>query len=303
MTAAKVLIVFGASRGIGATLASESIKHGWNRLVIVGKTLDEPAHQPPTGSLKGVAAQIEKALAASHVQATVTPLQCDVRAEAEIASVVRQVMQLHGRIDAFIYNSGAIAWLPVVKTPTRRFDLMHAVNARGLYLVVQEILPIMIKQNSGRMLVVSPPVYSRFFRAKTAYAMTKVSMSVLAMGLAMELPPTISVACLWPATAIESYVTAKMDVNQKLLRKATVFSDAAFGILKMPHATVNGGTFVDDDFLREHLGYSDTDFVKYQVVPGVEPPRSLPKKFPSLLVEEQEDRGFLVATNTPTAKL
>ncbi len=59
----------------------------------------------------------------------------------------------------------------------KRFQLMQRVNVEGLYGAVQEALPH-LKRNgaSGRIVVVCPPIYSRFFRGKTAYAMGKVGM-------------------------------------------------------------------------------------------------------------------------------
>lgn len=53
------------------------------------------------------------------------------------------------------------------------------------------------------MVVVSPPIYSRFFRGKTAYAMGKVGMSVLTMGLAMDWKREgregMAISSIWPA--------------------------------------------------------------------------------------------------------
>lgn len=50
---------------------------------------------------------------------------------------------------------------------------------------------------------VSPPIYSRFFRGKTAYAMGKVGMSVLTMGIAMdwerEGKKDMAITSIWPA--------------------------------------------------------------------------------------------------------
>jgi len=98
---------------------------------------------------------------------------------------------------------------------------------RGCYHTVQTVLPHFRKQGSGRFLLVSPPIYSRFFRGKVrsiawceeylvaniggvvlmrlqvAYAITKVGMTVLVHGLAEELKGTgLAITALWPATAI-----------------------------------------------------------------------------------------------------
>jgi NAD(P)-dependent dehydrogenase (short-subunit alcohol dehydrogenase family) len=86
----------------------------------------------------------------------------------------------------------------------KRFQLMQRINPEGLYGTVQAVLPHFRANNwKGRIIVVSPPIYSRFFRGKTAYAMGKVGMSVLTKGLAMdferELMKEMAVASIWPA--------------------------------------------------------------------------------------------------------
>jgi NAD(P)-dependent dehydrogenase (short-subunit alcohol dehydrogenase family) len=87
----------------------------------------------------------------------------------------------------------------------KRFQLMQQVNVEGLYSTIQAALPH-FKNNGwkGRVIVVSPPIYSRFFRGKTAYAMGKVAMSVLTKGLAMdwqrEGKKNMAITSIWPAT-------------------------------------------------------------------------------------------------------
>lgn len=85
----------------------------------------------------------------------------------------------------------------------KRFRLMQQVNPEGLYGTVQCALPHLKKAGAGRIVVVSPPIYSRFFRGKTAYAMGKVGMSVLTMGLAMDFERQglegMAVTSIWPA--------------------------------------------------------------------------------------------------------
>lgn len=115
-----------------------------------------------------------------------------------------QYLQICGRIDVLIYNAGAIWWSSVPQTPYKRYKLMQAVNADGLYAAIQHVLPVFEKQGwKGRIIVVSPPIYSRFFRGKTAYAMGKVAMSVLTKGLAMDFErmgkKDMAITSIWPA--------------------------------------------------------------------------------------------------------
>lgn len=114
--------------------------------------------------------------------------------------------QKYGHLDVLIYNPGAIWWAAVEDTPMKRFQLMQRVNIEGLYGAVQASLPH-LKESSvgggGRIIIVSPPIYSRFFRGKTSYAMGKVGMSVLTKGLAMDFErqgrSSMAVTSIWPA--------------------------------------------------------------------------------------------------------
>ncbi|KAL2019692.1 hypothetical protein VTK56DRAFT_9311 [Thermocarpiscus australiensis] len=96
----------------------------------------------------------------------------------------------------------------------KRFQLMQRVNVEGLYGTVQEALPHLKREGKGRIIVVSPPIYSRFFRGKTAYAIGKVGMSVLTKGLAVDFAREagmreMAVASIWPAAAVESAATQR----------------------------------------------------------------------------------------------
>lgn len=234
--------------------------------------------------------------------------------------MVAQTISLYGRIDILVYNSGAIWWSSVQNTPYKRFQLMQSVNANGLYAAVTSVLPEMYKNGKGgegRIVVISPPIYSRFFKGKTAYAMGKVGMSVLTMGLAVdferEARTGMAVTSLWPAVvsfnvqslssvvvtdilsqAIDSAATQNPNSyppqdGRANLRKPEIFSDAILSIIQAPTKDVSGKCLLDEDYLREHDGV--TDFGKYALVPGSHPRRIVPLKMPDLTVEEQDDEG------------
>lgn len=131
-------------------------------------------------------------------------LQVDTRDPDSVDALVKRTVQSFGRLDVVVYNSGAIWWASVERTPLKRFQLMQGVNVEGLYATVQAALPHFARNGwSGRIIVVSPPIYSRFFRGKTAYAMGKVGMSVLTKGLAMdwqrEGKTGMAITSIWPA--------------------------------------------------------------------------------------------------------
>ncbi|KAF7556751.1 hypothetical protein G7046_g6221 [Stylonectria norvegica] len=282
MTSSKpVALIVGASRGIGRQVAIDLASNGYT-VVVAAKTISD-ASQPtapfppdPNSSASTITTVAREILS---LGGTATAIQVDK----------------YGRIDVLIYNSGAIFWAPVRDTPLKRFQLMQRVNPEGLYSTLQATLPHL--PPNGRIVVVSPPIYSRFFRGKTAYAMGKVGMSVLTKGLAMDFEREgregMAITSLWPAVAIESAATEpftqKNPSEANDLRRATIFSDAILAILRAPPSAVNGELLLDEDFLREHCGVAD--FSKYSVVPGSSPRRMLPEKLPDLTVAEQADEG------------
>ncbi|AEO69438.1 uncharacterized protein THITE_2119847 [Thermothielavioides terrestris NRRL 8126] len=182
----------------------------------------------------------------------------------------------------------------------KRFQLMQRVNVEGLYGAVQAALPHLKREGAGRIVVVCPPIYSRFFRGKTAYAMGKVGMSVLVKGLAMDFEREglngMAVVGIWPAAAIESAATERFTrkdpSHAKDLRKPTIFSDAILAMLRTPAPVINGQLELDEDFLRKQAGV--TDFSKYAVVPGSSPRRIMPAELPDLTVKEQDDEGMRI---------
>ncbi|TQS33868.1 hypothetical protein Golomagni_05773 [Golovinomyces magnicellulatus] len=305
-----VALIVGASRGIGRQVAIDIAANGY-RVVVAAKTVSDPSKPLPKNpnpkSQESTITTVTQEIRNAGGEAT--PIQVDVRSEQSVQALIDQTIATYGRLDVLVYNSGAIFWASIENTPLKRFQLMQRVNPEGLYAVIQAALPHLHKSN-GRIVVVSPPIYSRFFRGKTAYAMGKVGMSVLTKGLAMDFVregrTNMAISSIWPAVAVESAATERMTKTnpdeEKDLRKPTIFSDAILAIIKASPATVNGELFLDEDFLRDHCGV--TDFSKYNVVPGVVPRRIMPAKLPDLTVAEQDDEGKRMdSTKLPKTKL
>ncbi|KAF4556696.1 Short chain dehydrogenase-like protein 47 [Elsinoe fawcettii] len=292
----KVALVVGASRGIGRQVAIDLARNGYAVAVAAKSTSDASTVQPfppdphsSQSTINTVAREIEEA------GGTALPVPVDVRHPEDVQTMIYTVVEKLGSLEVLIYNSGAIWWSSVEGTPTKRFQLMQQVNPQGLYATVQAALPHFKAGGwNGRVIVISPPIYSRFFRGKTAYAMGKVGMSVLTIGLAMDWQrqghENMAITSLWPAAAIQSAATRDMTGEQaKDLRKAEIFSDAILAIISAPVSRVNGKLELDEDFLRRERGV--TDFSKYSLVPGSSPRRIMPSTFPDLTVPEQDDEG------------
>ncbi|CAG9996917.1 unnamed protein product [Clonostachys byssicola] len=290
-----VALVIGASRGIGRQIATDLARHGY-RVVVAAKTVSDATTQttpfpPDPNSNESTITTVVREIKEAGGEAVA--FQVDTRDPESVKNMVDFTSRHYGALDVIIYNSGAVWWSSVEKTPMKRFKLLQDVNINGLYATIQAAMPHW-KQNEwkGRIIVVSPPIYSRFFRGKTAYAAVKVGMSVLTKGLAMdwkrEGKSDMAISSIWPAVGIQSAATPDARLLPDL-RKPTIFSDAILEMLRAPANEINGSLEVDEDFLRTR---GVNDFSKYSVVPGSTPRRMLPAQFPDLRVAEEEDEGL-----------
>ncbi|XP_050397881.2 hydroxysteroid dehydrogenase-like protein 2 [Patella vulgata] len=274
----KTALVIGASRGIGRQIALTLAKNGYN-ICVAAKTTEDSDKLP--GSIHTVTKEIQES------GGNAIPVQCNARSENEIRQTVKTCINHFGGLDVAVYNAGAILWNKIMETPFKRFELLLDVNLRGAYVMLEEVLAYFTKKNSGKVIMVSPPIYSRFFKGKTPYSVSKMGVSILVQGLGIELKDTgVAVTSLWPATAIRSHVTDVMGLDKKIMRTPDIFADACLNIAQEESNRLNGQCLIDEDYLRS-VGI--TDFAQYRCDPEHEPPRMMPRKFPSLKVAEEEE--------------
>src|SRR5687767_8775723 len=190
--AGKVAFISGASRGVGKCLALALAKEGCD-IVAAAKTEEADAKLP--GTIHDTAAEVEK------LGRRALAVRVDVRDDAQVERGVKTALDKMGRVDFLINNAGALHWRPMTETPMKRFDLVMGVNARGSFACTYALLPAMIQQKYGHILMMSPPVDVKGSGGKIAYAISKFGMTLIAHGLADEVREH-NVACnaLWPAT-------------------------------------------------------------------------------------------------------
>ncbi len=268
----RVIIITGASRGIGRCMALSFAREG-ARVVVAAKSVNPRPSLP--GTIHTVAEEITRA------GGEALPVRVDVRSEDDVRAMVRKTVERFGRIDALINNAGALWWQDVLDTPMKRFDLMHGVNARAAFMCTQAVLPTMIEGGGGHVIVCSPPISLESMGGKTGYLMSKYGMTLLAHGLAEEVKDRgVSVNALWPVTLVESLATINFKIGgPQVWRTPEILADAALEILRSPPAELTGRALLDEDFLRER---GVTDFAKYRCDPEHEPPRVMPSQIPKV---------------------
>jgi citronellol/citronellal dehydrogenase len=261
----RVVFITGASRGIGRACALACAREGAH-IVIAAKT--EVADNPwLPGTIQDVAREVE-ALGRSAL-----PIKLDVRDDAACEAAVDQAVARFGRVDALINNAGALWWADVVETPVRKFDLVMGINVRAAFVLSRAVLPIMIKQRWGHIVMMSPPVDVTACAHHGAYVVSKFGMTLLAHAIADEVREhNVTANAVWPATAIETAATINFDLGgPDEWRKPDILADAVVAILAREPKERGGQAFIDEALLQEE---GVTDFSKYQCVAGAEPPRA-----------------------------
>src|SRR5262249_46295315 len=145
----RVAFITGASRGVGKCIALALAREGCD-IVAAAKTVEADARLP--GTIGDTAAEVEK------LGRRALALQLDVRDDAAVERAVKQALDHFGRVDFLVNNAGALYVRPLTETPLRRFDLVMGVNARGAFSCTYQILPAMIQQGYGHVLMMSPPL-------------------------------------------------------------------------------------------------------------------------------------------------
>jgi 3alpha(or 20beta)-hydroxysteroid dehydrogenase len=132
--AGRVAVVTGGAGGFGRAVAARLLAEG-ARVVVVD--LDRAALERTAGEL-----------------GTVTAVPADVSREEDVARYVREATGAHGRIDLFFNNAGIEGkMLPMTELEVADFDRVMAVNARGVFLGLREVLRVMKKQDRGGAIV------------------------------------------------------------------------------------------------------------------------------------------------------
>lgn len=257
----KTLFITGATRGIGKAIALRAARDG-ARIAVVGKT-DRP-HPKLEGTVQTACEEIEAA------GGSALACVCDIRDEEAVSGAVRRAAEHFGGIDVLVNNASAISLTDTSHTPMKRFDLMHAVNARGTFLCSKLCLPWLEKSETPHVLTLSPPLELRpeWFAPHLAYTLSKYGMSLCTLGLAAEWAPRgIGVNGLWPKTMIATAAVANLLGGSKALarcRTPDIVADAAHYLLTRDGRERSGQFCIDEELLREA---GVTDFAGYAVDP------------------------------------
>ena len=184
--APKVVIITGASDGIGAELARQwAARDGAGLALVLAARGAE--------KLEAVAQQC-RALGAS-----VLARRCDVGVEAECRALVEATIAAHGRLDVLVNNAGMSAHARFADvTDLRWYEDLMRINHWGSVWCTHQALPHLIASR-GRLVAVSSLAGLIGVPCRTAYSGTKFAMTGFFEALRGEVAPAgVSVTIAYP---------------------------------------------------------------------------------------------------------
>ncbi len=168
----KVVVITGASSGIGESTAKLLARHGAK--VVVGARRKDRID----AVVKEISGAGGKAIG----------FAVDVTKRAELEALIKGAVDSFGRVDVIVNNAGIMPIAPIQLLKVDEWDRQIDVNIKGVLYGVAAALPQMQKQKSGHIINVASVFGIKVFApGGTVYSATKSAVRALTEGLRVEL--------------------------------------------------------------------------------------------------------------------
>jgi 3-oxoacyl-[acyl-carrier protein] reductase len=167
----KIAVITGASAGIGQACARALAREGANLVLTARRQQRLATLQTEVQSLGGKAVIVIG----------------DAREESTAISTVKAAIEAFGRVDILINNTGAGNYKNLVDTSAEDYDELMDTNVRSTFLFSRHVVPVMQKQKSGTILMISSMAGVYGFGGEAVYCMTKFAQVGFAQALDREL--------------------------------------------------------------------------------------------------------------------
>ncbi len=167
MLGGKIVLITGAGSGIGKQATKVCVREGAAVIAV---------------DFSGAERQT-----AEEVGRNVSPVHCDVSRDEQVAAMFDTVRSQFGRVDAVMNVAGTHGRRPPGVLTVEEFEKMTAVNLRGVLLITQHAVPLMIAHGGGAFVNVSS-ISSITVESHTSfmYAAAKAGVNALTKSVAVE---------------------------------------------------------------------------------------------------------------------
>ena len=166
-----VILVTGASRGIGREIATNLAKNGHK--VIANYNKSE-----------------EQALRLKNESLNIDIYKADVSKRQEVKQMTDYIIKKYGKIDVLINNAGISVNKLFTDVTDEVWQKTINTNLYSAFCVTQEVLPNMIHNKNGCIINISSVWGIVGASCETVYAITKAGLDAMTKSLAKELGPS-----------------------------------------------------------------------------------------------------------------
>ena len=181
----KVALITGGARGQGRSHALTFAREG-AKIVICDVAEQIPTAPYPLASVEELH---ETARMVEETGGRCVPLQADVRDSEAMRETVERAISEFGQIDILLANAGIESFGPSWELTDEQWDEMLGVNLTGAFKSCRAVIPRMIEQRSGVILITSSVAGLRGLSNQAHYCAAKHGVVGLMRSLALELAP------------------------------------------------------------------------------------------------------------------
>ncbi|MEG0921031.1 MAG: 3-oxoacyl-ACP reductase FabG [Comamonas sp.] len=223
---AKVALVTGASRGIGAAIAKSLGDAGYQ---VIG-----------TATTEDGAAKISQVLSA---YAGSRGVALDVNNGAAVDALIDEIVKSQGGLHVLVNNAGITRDTLAMRMKDEDWDAVLGTNLKAVFGASRAAIRPMMKQRFGRIISITSVVGASGNAGQVNYAAAKAGVAGMTRSLAKELGSRgITVNCVAPGF-IETDMTAQLPEEQK----KALQSQIALGKLGQPQDIANAVVYLASD--------------------------------------------------------
>lgn len=200
----KVVLITGASSGIGEALARECARNGAS--VVLAARRKERLDRI-TGEVRALGGE---ALA----------VKTDVSKEDDVRRLVAAAVKRFKRIDVLVNNAARGVFGPVENIPSEEMHRTFDVNFFGMFYCCREVIPVMKRQGKGHIINISSIAGIMALPLSSAYNATKFAMNGFSESLRRELSSfKIDVSVVYPGSVETEFYGKWVNVHSQPPRK------------------------------------------------------------------------------------